>query len=180
MEGTGNFEHLKKEIEKSYKEKLEEFEKSSLEEFDKEKQELKEQHEKALKKAKSELKDEEKKVFKSTLAEEMLNAKKEFENTREKLINNVFEKALNKSNKVLLGTDYLKTVKKLAKGKAEILGGFEEYMKTFSDVKIDERINGVIVKKDNLIFDFTYGKFIESRRLDLRHKVSQILFEDVN
>ena len=179
MTVEGNLEHLEKEIENSYKEKLEEFQKNSLEEFNLEKKQIDEKHKKALAKARMEAEEEEKKVFKSTLAEEILNAKKEFENKREELINNVFNTASEKANEVLLGKDYLKLAKKTAKGKVKVTGGFEEYKKEFPDVEVDNRVRGVIVRKDNLIFDFSYDKFVESRRLDLRHKVSNILFENV-
>lgn len=178
MKVEGNIEHLETEIKNSYKDKLAEFEKLNLGEFDKEKSAIEEHQQKAMNKVKAEMKDEERKVFKSTLAEEMLNAKKEFENKREELINNVFEQAEKKSKKVLVGKPYINFVKKMAKAKAEITGGSNSYKKEFPNVKVDPRVDGITVKDNNLIFDFTYKKFIGSRKLDLRHRISKILFEN--
>ncbi|MHA1911348.1 MAG: hypothetical protein ACTSYA_06605 [Candidatus Kariarchaeaceae archaeon] len=182
MKVEGNLDHLKKEIENSYKEKLMEFKKHADLEFKEEKKQIDEGQKKALERANNELDEEEKKVFKSTLSEEKLTAKKDYENKREALINKVFDEASNKAKKTLISKDYLSFVKKFLKenGEAKIIGGYKEYNKTFKDAELDEKVNGILVKKDKMIFDFTYTKFIESRKLDLRHKVSNILFENVN
>lgn len=181
MQVLGNLDLLKKEISKSYSEKLAEFSKEKEEEFNKEKAEILEQHNIQLKKLKTSLFNEEKKVFKTTLAEEKLNAKKEFENKREKLINKVFETSAEKSKDILLRDDYINFIKEFIREKKEIelIGNFQEYERHF-DIKLDNNLNGIIVKQGDEIFDFTYDRFIESRKLDLRHKISILLFKNIS
>ena len=179
MKVLGSVNLLKKEIENTYKKKLNEFEKEQTEEWNKEKIGLMEEHGKNLKKIEAELKNEEKKVFKTALSEEKLNAKKEFENKRENLINSVFEKALEGSRDVLLSKEYTESVKEFIKEKEniELAGNYEEYKTDFQGITLDNKLNGLIMKEGNKVFDFTYNTFIDSRRLDLRHKISRLLFE---
>ncbi len=182
MQVLGSLEHLKKEIQSNYTGKFQEFKQETGTKFNEEKLDIEEKHKQDIKKAESEQKAEEKKVFRTTFAEEQLNAKKEYEQKREGMINNVFELATEKSKDVLLGNDYIKIIKNFikSKGNIEITGNFMDYKTKFPGIKINKKISGIIVKKGNKIFDFTFGNFIESRKLDLRHKVSNILFKNVS
>ena len=179
MQVLGNIDLLKKEIEKTYSEKLNDFKKEKTEEFNREKIELAEQHQSKLKKIKAELKNEERKVYRTALAEEKLNAKKEFESKREKMINQVFDTAKERSKDNLLSEDYISFIKEFVKEKKgiDLVGGYEEYKKTFPEIVINPKITGIIGKQGNNVFDFTHNTFIKSKKLDLRHEISRILFE---
>ena len=179
MQILGSLDLLKKEIKKTYSERLTEFKREKTEEFNKVKSEISEKHKQELKKVKNELQNEERKVFKTTLSEELLKAKKDFENKREELINNAFQTAKEKSKDTLLNDHYLNFIKEFIKGKNNIklAGNYKEYEKHF-DIEINSKLDGIIVKQGNQVFDFTYTTFIESRKLDLRHKISNILFQN--
>ncbi|MCK5282150.1 MAG: hypothetical protein KAK00_01970 [Nanoarchaeota archaeon] len=182
MQVLGNLGLLKKEIENSYAAKLEEFMKENLERFNKEKSGIEDKHRQEIKKLEAKLENEEKKAFRTILSEEKLNAKREFENFREELINEVLDAAREKSKESLLRNEYISFIRKFIEGRdnIEIIGSFEEYRQHFPDIRIDNKINGIIVRHDKEIFDFSYKTFIESGKQGLRHKISRILFENVS
>jgi len=179
MEAIGNLELLKKRIEDNYSEKPEQFEKETLESFKEKKLKIEEEHKKNVKKIKVELEAEEKKVFKTNLTKEQLNAKKGFEDKREGVMNSTFNLAKKRSKDILLGEDYISQVKAFIrdKGNITIEGNYDEYKQHFLGIKINKRSTGVIVKKGDKIYDFTFNTFMESKKLDLRHKISRILFK---
>jgi vacuolar-type H+-ATPase subunit E/Vma4 len=176
MNVSGNVDHLKKEIQRSYADKLAEFKKQSMKQFDEERKKLEEDHKKKVVLVEEEIKEEEQEMFKSALSEEKLNAKKEFENKREALINEVFDEADKNAKKILAEKSYAKMINAFVKDKDVELVGMKILQKTFPKMAVDDNVFGVIVKQNEQIFDFTFTTFIESRKLDLRHKVSEILF----
>jgi vacuolar-type H+-ATPase subunit E/Vma4 len=182
MEVSGNLELLKREIQRSYTEKLDSFEKECMLTFNETKKKIEEEHDKALLEIKKDLQNEEKNVFKATLSEEKLNAKKEFENKREEVIAQVFAEAEERSREVLLSKEYIDAVKAATKEKesVEFIGGFEEYKKSFPAIKIDKKTDGIVVKDIVNVIDFTFSAFAESKKLELRHRISNLLFEDVS
>jgi len=180
LEISGNLDILKKEIARIYSTKLEEYRKTEESKFKDNVKKIEEIHNLELDQAKYELKKEEEKVYKTALSEEKLEAKKEFENRREELIEEVFDKALERSREILLSKEYIAMINEWIKGKEiEIEGNFEEYKNNFKEISINSKIRGIIIKEKNKVFDFTYGTFIESRKLDLRNKISRALFENV-
>lgn len=180
METNGNADYLRTEIKKVFALEFEEFKKSSLKAFSEDKTKIEAQHKAELKKLEQEIEKDKKNAFKAALSEEKLSTKKEFENNREELIKKVFDKASDDSADMLLGKDYIKMVKEYVKGKEGIgiIGGYEDYKKHFPDIEINKLSSGIIVKEDKSLIDFTFKTFIEIRKLELRHKIANLLFEE--
>jgi vacuolar-type H+-ATPase subunit E/Vma4 len=180
MEVLGNLELLKSEIKKEFSRQFEEYQKEMLKLFEAEKSSIMEQHEKEMKNLLAEIRREKKTVFKSVLSDEKLEAKKEYEKKREVLINSAFKKAVKKSNKAILSKEYIEMINQFIKNKndAVLTGCSEEYKKIFPGLNIDKKIDGIVVKAGDSIIDFTYSTFMESKKSELRHKISKILFEN--
>ena len=180
MQTAGNLDYLKKEIKKIYAGKLDAY-KTELEKAKKE--ELKNIdtiHKKEVRDAKDSLEKNEQSEYKTTLSEEMLGAKKDFESAREKLINDVFVQAEKRCGETLTSENYINHIKVYDKDNAKIIGSETIYKDTFPNIELNKKQKGIIVEKENHVFDFTFDTFLESRKLDLRYKVSQVLFKHVN
>jgi vacuolar-type H+-ATPase subunit E/Vma4 len=169
---------LVKEIEKHFTLSFDEFEKGLMEKFGAEEKEAIEKHKTGLAKIQREIENEKKRAYSSELAAERLNARKDYANKREGLIGSVFEMAEKRARDVLLDWNYIKAIKDFVdKTKVtEMTGGYEEYKGTFPLIGIDPKLNGIIVRKEGTLYDFTYSTFIESKRLELRHKIGGLLF----
>jgi hypothetical protein len=180
METSGNIEYLKAEIKKAFSGEFEEYKKNSLKEFNDEKEKLMVLHNAELKRIKQELEKDKKNAFKAALSDEKLGAKREFENKREELINRVFERAQEESEEILLNKKYINFVKEFVNDNkdCQLIGGYEQYKKNFNEIDIQSGVSGIIAKGENYQMDFTYKIFIETRKLELRHKASKILFEE--
>jgi vacuolar-type H+-ATPase subunit E/Vma4 len=182
MQVIGNIGKLKDDIKRSYALKLDEFKKEEKKKFEEKKKAILEEHEKDLRKAEAMLKEAQLKVFKTTFSEELLNAKKEFEKKREELIESAFSSAQEKLDHMISTKEYIDKIKSFAKEKKmyEVTGNLEHYKDYFPDLKLNNKVKGLIIKQKNSLFDFTYTTFMESRKLDLRHKIADILFENVS
>lgn len=180
MEVSGNIDFLKNEIQKSYIQQLEIFQKEQTEKFRQEVLEIEKAHKKKLSDAEKMLRDEERKMYRATLFMETLNVKQEYEQTREELIDSAFRLAKIKAKEFLLSEDYINTVRKSINESSEINGGFDEYRRFFQQIKILPKMDGIIIKNADELYDFTYTMFIESKKHELRQKLCKILFENGN
>jgi hypothetical protein len=182
MEVLGDINGLKEEIERIYENRFNEFSEEQNKMFEQEKKEINEEHEKEKRKLETEIDNEKRKVFRTVLSKEKINAKREFEMKREELIGRVFDITNERIKDVLLGDDYIGSLKRFIEGKErmKIAANYEEYNNHFPNMSINNRQRGIVFTKKNQIFDFSYDSFLESRKLDLRQKISNILFENVS
>jgi hypothetical protein len=60
-----------------------------------------------------------------------------------------------------------------------LIGNMEEYRHHFPEIDINPKMKGIILFHNKMILDFTYDTFIESKKMELRHKISKVLFENV-
>ncbi len=178
MQVSGNLNGLKKEIEKSYATKLDAFKAEQKEAFEESKKTLLEKHKRSLNRTKMDIEAEEHNVFRTTLSEEKLSAKQEYEQKREELLSDIFDAAQKKAGKAVKSKGYVSLVKKAAAKikNASFEGSEKSYEKDFPGIVINDKIQGIIVKSDKEIFDFTYPSFIASERSKLRDMLSKELF----
>ncbi|MBR9699533.1 hypothetical protein GOV09_03710 [Candidatus Woesearchaeota archaeon] len=175
MNTAGNLELLREELKKHYQKLLDDFEKEQLELFTKDRLSIDSDHDIALRKKESEMINEEKKVYTSTMADEVLHAKKEYEQKREDLLIEAFKQAEERSGQVLKNPEYIERVKR-SSGEGKVRGTFEEYRGLFPDIQIDTSINGITIEKDTLTLDFTFTRFLEAQKQELRNKIARRLF----
>ena len=180
MHSTGNIEYLKKEIEKTYLKELDQFRHEAQSRRKDELKKIEASHKKEVRDVTDSLEKEKQSEYRTTLSEEMLGAKKDFEEAREKQIINVFSEAENRCDEMLYRDDYIDRIKGFVENCSKISGGSERYKEIFPDIEINNRQKGIVVERNHQVFDFTFDTFIESRKLDLRHKISKVLFKDVN
>ena len=180
MEVSGNKQMLLNEVEKGFVTEFDEFEKKSIGEFTAESKNAAERHRKDIDNVMKDIERRKKRAYSHTLAVERMNARKEYEQKREEIINRVFKIAGEKAEGELVKWEYLGPIKDFADNReiSEMTGGLEEYKATFPLIGVDALLDGIVVRKEGKVYDFTYKTFVESKRLELRHKVSKLLFEN--
>lgn len=121
-----------------------------------------------------------KKIYSKITSEEKLKAKNKFEEQREKLINKVFEQADKKAKTFTHSQEYVDFVnKKMPKiSDFSLIADSDHYKKHFPerDIEIDESIDGIKIKKSNVVYDFTVQSAISLKKDSIRQTINQALF----
>ncbi len=124
---------------------------------------------------------ESKKAYAKILSEQKLKAKQEFESKREAMINKVFAAAENKAPKMVEDKKYIDFVmKNLPKGEDLVVyAHIDSYKESLpvDSVKVDKSLVGVKFVAGNIEYDFTLDSAINSRKEQLRHAISEVLFK---
>ena len=109
--------------------------------------------------------------------EEKLKAKVDYEEEREKLINEVFDKATEQLKKAVHTKKYVDYIKaKLPKlSKMEIIADSDFFKQYFKNVKVDASLTGMKVISGNEIYDFTADSLMDAKKDSFRSEVVSIL-----
>ena len=177
MEILGNVEHIQDSIKQKYEKDISNIQKELDKTIAAKKQEFQKRKEVELANISTATDFEVKKEYSKILSEENLKAKREFESAREHLIKTVFKEAEKKAAKIAHSTDYIDFVKKRMPENCEIMADSDFFKKYFDNIEIDKSIVGVKCKVGNVIYDFSLDGIIKSKRDELRHIITKILFK---
>ncbi len=178
MEIFGNVEALKGVIERKYSSEINKITKEREKQLAGIDKELKEKIELLISHMKTATDAEVKKAYSMILSGERLKAKKEFEEKRESLISAVFKEAEKRAKKIVHTKDYVDFVKKNMPKEGEFLvvGDSDYYKQFFNGLKVDKNIVGLRFESEGVLYDFTPGNEISSKKDVLRQEISKELF----
>lgn len=177
MEILGNIEHIEQSIRQKYEKDIANIKRELEKTIAAKKQESKEQAEIKKSQLSTTTDFEVKKEYSKIVSEENLKAKRDFESAREQLIETVFNEAEKKAEKIAHSKDYIDFVKKRIPENCAIIADSDFFKKYFDNIEIDKSIVGIKCKVDNIIYDFSLDGIIKSKRDELRHIITKLLFK---